>query len=377
MSNETVISRHWRPWMKWGLIFLCWTFVAVFYTSQAGFQVMYEKHPFDWWRVLRAELIYSYIWLIMTPVIVRLDRRIRKGQWRWLRRLLAHLSAGVFFSSLHPVVVVLILHTLGWSSAQQSLRDLAQTSFVFYFHLNLIFYGGTLGVYYAFNYYRESRERELKASRLEAQLAQAQLQNLKMQLHPHFLFNTLHTISVLLSKDVEAANRMLIQLSDLLRVALDNAGTQEVSLRQELEFLEQYLEIERTRFEDRLTVRIEFDPATYDAQVPNLILQPLVENAIRYGIAPRTSPGLVEIRASCEEGKVRLQVQDDGPGIDHQQQSALREGVGLTNTRARLAQMYGQDHQFEMRNGSDGGLVVTITLPFRLPCETSFEDARQ
>jgi sensor histidine kinase YesM len=362
-----------RDLMNWGLVFLCWTFIAVFYTSEAGFQVTYEKRPFDWLRVLRGELVYSYVWLIITPLIIRLDRRMREGRWGWLRRLPVYLSAGVCFSALHSITVALVLHPLGWGSTHPSLAARVQTYFVNFFHLNLLFYAGTLGVYHAFNYYRESRERELKASRLEAQLAQAQLQNLKMQLHPHFLFNTLHTISVLMSKDVEAANRMLIQLSDLLRVALDNAGAQEVSLREEMEFLEQYLEIERTRFEDRLSVRTEVDPAAYDAQVPNLILQPLVENAIRHGIAPRTEPGAIEIRASREEGKVRLQVQDDGPGIDLRRQPALREGIGLTNTRARLAQMYGADHQFEMRNGSEGGLLVTIILPFRLANETSGE----
>lgn len=366
-----------RAWWKWGVVFVCWTFIAVFYTSEAGFRESYEKRPFDWWRVLRGELIYCYVWLAATPLILRMERRLRDSRHGWLRRLLAHLAAGAFFSSLHPIVVALIIDALGWGLAQPSLSARVQKYFVGFFHLNLLFYAGTLGVYSIFNYYREARERELKASQLETQLARAQLQNLKMQLHPHFLFNTLHTISVLMSKDVAAANRMLLQLSDLLRVTLDNAGAQEVALRREMEFLERYLEIEQTRFRDRLSLRIEVDPATYDALVPNLILQPLVENAIRYGIAQRLTPGLVEIRALRAGEKLRLQVRDDGPGIAPPHQSVLREGVGLTNTRARLAQLYGQEHQFEMRNAADGGLLVTITLPFRLADGTSFEDAKQ
>jgi LytS/YehU family sensor histidine kinase len=155
----------------------------------------------------------------------------------------------------------------------------------------------------------------LKASQLEARLAQAQLQALKMQLQPHFLFNTLHAISALVHKDVEAADRMLARLSDLLRLALESAGVQEVPLKQELEFLERYLEIEQTRFQDRLTVRMEIAPEALDALVPNLIMQPLVENAIRHGIAPRATPGKIEITAMLADGQLHFHIRDDGPGI--------------------------------------------------------------
>src|SRR5262245_54597220 len=154
-----------------------------------------------------------------------------------------------------------------------------------------------------------------------------------MQLHPHFLFNTLHSISVLMSEDVSAARRMLARLGDLLRTSLERNGDQEVSLREELEFLRNYLEIEQTRFQDRLSVKLDIEPSVLDALVPNLILQPLVENAIRHGIAPQAGPGVVEIHAQRENGMVRMRVRDNGAGL--KQKSASVNGIGLGNTKAR------------------------------------------
>ncbi|MGH9752672.1 MAG: histidine kinase [Blastocatellia bacterium] len=179
----------------------------------------------------------------------------------------------------------------------------------------LITYAVIVVIFYAFDYYRKFRERELRAAQLEGRLAQAELQNLKTQLQPHFLFNTLHAISVLMQENVPAANRMLVRLSELLRMTLDTAGAQQVTLKQEMEFAQRYLEIEQTRFQDRLSVKTVVDPATLDARVPSLLLQPLVENAVRHGIARRAGAGLLEIRAQREEDVLRLQVRDNGPGL--------------------------------------------------------------
>ncbi len=186
-----------------------------------------------------------------------------------------------------------------------------------------------------------------------------------MQLHPHFLFNTLHAIWTLMHKDVETADRMLARLSDLLRITLENSGMQEVPLKQELAFLEPYLEIEQTRFGDRLSVQLDVEPDTLDALVPNLLLQPLVENAIRHGIAPRAAGGRIRISAKRENAKLRVQVRDNGAGIPESEREVLKEGVGLTNTRARLQQLYGAGHRLELHNAVDGGLEVTLELPFR------------
>jgi len=206
------------------------------------------------------------------------------------------------------------------------------------------------------------REQELAAAQLETQLVQAQLQALQMQLQPHFLFNTLHAISTLMHRDVDAAEKMLARLSDLLRLTLENGSTQTVMLKDELEFLKKYLEIEEIRFADRLTIRTAIAPDALDALVPNLILQPIVENAIRHGIAPRAQPGRVEITARRVDGKLRLEVQDDGPGL---RPGNGREGLGLKNTRERLARLYQGAHRLELESPPEGGVRVTLEIPFR------------
>jgi sensor histidine kinase YesM len=185
-----------------------------------------------------------------------------------------------------------------------------------------------------------------------------------MQLNPHFLFNTLNAIASLMHKDVKLADRMITRLADLLRYALESTDAHEVPLRQELSFLERYLEIEKTRFGSRLTVRMEIPEQALDALVPNLILQPLVENAIKHGIERRSKPGLIELRAVCEDQCLRLTLTDNGPGLPAQ--PSARKGIGVANTRARLAELYGAAHTFELRDAEGGGVVVEVTLPLRL-----------
>jgi LytS/YehU family sensor histidine kinase len=231
--------------------------------------------------------------------------------------------------------------------------------------MNLIVYWTMDGLSQAQAYYRKFREREMRALLLESRLAQAQLQILKMQLQPHFLFNTLNAISSLMHQDVELADQMLARLAQLLRTTLESAGTQVVSLKQELEFIELYLEIEKARFGPRLIVHMDADPDTMDAYVPNLILQPLVENAVRHGISPRPEAGHIEIRTRRENGTLRVDVMDDGPGLTHNGEPRPRQGVGLANTRARLRQLYGDTHEFRLANRASGGVAVTLWLPFR------------
>jgi two-component system, LytTR family, sensor kinase len=188
---------------------------------------------------------------------------------------------------------------------------------------------------------------------------------LRLQLHPHFLFNTLHTISALMHKDLRAADRMLALLGDLLRDSFERVGAQEVSLKQELGFLDRYLEIERTRFRDRLSVTVRVDPEALDAVVPNLLLQPLVENAIRHGIGRRQDAGRIEISARRENDRLDVRIRDDGPGLPEGTETALRAGVGLANTAARLQQLYPNGHRFDLKNRPEGGLEVALEIPFR------------
>jgi LytS/YehU family sensor histidine kinase len=229
--------------------------------------------------------------------------------------------------------------------------------------VNVFVYFMIVAIYNAFAYYHMYHREKSAISDLEARLAEAELSALKMQLQPHFLFNTLNAISVLMTEDIEKANQMLVRLSELLRVTLESSGRQQVSLKQELDFLERYLGIERIRFSDRLSVHIDVEPETLDACVPNLILQPLVENAIRHGIAPRAEGGRLDVRARRRNGKLELEIHDDGPGME-QGHAEPRNGIGLANCRARLAQLYGDDQGFEYGPPPDGGFSVVLTLPF-------------
>lgn len=227
-------------------------------------------------------------------------------------------------------------------------------------------YWAIVCVTWVISYYQQLRERERRTLELEARLTQANLQTLKTQLQPHFLFNTLNAIASLVRRKPEAAEDMIGSLSDFLRMNLDAAQQHEVPLRREIEFLDLYLEIQQTRFGDRLRIQMEIDPATLDVAVPTLILQPLVENSVRHGIEPRERGGTILIRARQHENSLQLEIRDDGEGLKGGQLAAIREGVGLSNTKARLQELHGNAHRFQITPNADGGLTVTVELPWRV-----------
>jgi two-component sensor histidine kinase len=216
------------------------------------------------------------------------------------------------------------------------------------------------------SYYQQLRDRERRTLELEARLMQSNLQTLKAQLQPHFLFNTLNAIASLVRRKPDAAEDMIGSLSDFLRMTLDTAQQHEVPLRREIEFLDLYLEIQRARFGDRLRIKKEIDPAALDVAVPALVLQPLVENSVHHGIEPREAGGTIFIGAQRHETSLRLEIGDDGNGLKRGQLVALREGVGLSNTKARLQELYGESHRFQIAPNSDGGLTVVVELPWRV-----------
>jgi len=316
----------------------------------------------EWEKVLVVWLFCGYSWLLLTPFILRLANRFPLERGRLLSSITIQLIASAFFSVFCLTIFSVTRRAL-LGGKPVTLREELQNLIISEFHTELLVYWAIIGIVNSLNYYRKYRERELKASQLEARLVESQLEALRAQLHPHFLFNTLNSISVLMRRDVESADRMLLQLSSLLRAMLTKDTAHEIPLRQELEFLERYLEIEQTRFRDRLTVRMLIDPATLDGLVPRLIFQPLVENALRHGIADRESGGLIEICAEQRDGHISLEVRDNGPGIRLHELEFI-EGVGLANTRARLDHLYGRDGCFEWRNADNGGLVVRASLPF-------------
>ncbi len=230
---------------------------------------------------------------------------------------------------------------------------------------DLPIYWVLVSVTHALTYYRRYRDRERTALQLKAQLAQARIQALQMQLQPHFLFNTLNAIATLVHKDADAADEMIVNLSELLRFTLDHSEQQEVPLRQEIDFLQRYLAIQQTRFGDRLNIAWEIEPSLLDVPVPNLILQPLVENAIRHGIEPQAGPGQVTIRAVRRNGHLELTVQDNGPGATTPVSKPIREGIGLANTRARLQELYGDAHRLTAQADPEGGYSVVVQIPLR------------
>lgn len=306
---------------------------------------------------------YWLLWVALTPLVIRLTRRFPLEKKHWLRNVLVHLAAIVIFSAVHRAVYLLGGWILGVAVYHQQASLYALFQFMFFFNLPTAFmcYCTVLLFSESLDYYRRYQEEELKASKLETRLANAQLDALKMQLHPHFLFNTLNSIGALQLKDTRAAARMIALLGDFLRLTLENAGTQQVRLERELDFLRCYLDIQHIRFQDRLAVRFDVEPQALDAYVPNLILQPIVENAIKHGIANRSDPGSIEILAHRQNGRLLMQVKDDGPGLPV---DSLKEGLGLANTRARLDQIYGPAHELKMTNSPGGGVLVTLEIPF-------------
>ncbi len=364
MAQKSIFERR---WVRWIIAFLVWTSVGLFFASQSSLwdQYIYQS-PITREQALITNLSFYYIWACLAPMVLWLGRRFQLERPTWMRSLLVHLPTSLLLSTIQLLIAEVVLQSfltepLNLYESFTSIRF----SFVFNFHINVLTYWAILGFGYARQYYRKYRDRELQAAQLEAQLSQAQLQALRMQLQPHFLFNTLNAISSLLHKDVHAADRVLARLGDLLRYSLRNLGVQEVTLREELDFLQRYLEIEQIRFGDRLRVHMSIDPRALDLKVPNLILQPLVENAIRYAVTPRTNGGYIEISVNRENGSLRMVVSDDGPGLSNGEEASVKEGVGLKNTRDRLQQLYGDEHRLKLSNKPTCGVEVSLIIPLR------------
>jgi two-component system LytT family sensor kinase len=356
--------------MKWPVIIAIWALLGAIYAGPIYFEVRAEGMEHAAWRIFSWGILTWLAWAPLTPVMIWLARKYSLVGETWKRSLLVHVPAFLFISAVHSAAATVItlsikpFDNMGPSPMAFWPRFLSRMKGAF--GPDMLVYGLVIGTYYAFDYYRKYREREFLASRLEAQLAQAQLESLRMQLHPHFLFNTLNSIVGLVRDNKNhAAVRMLVGLSDLLRHTLDHSARQEVELREELNFIKLYLSIQEMRFSDRLEIEFDIDPATTRAMVPNLILQPLTENALRHGFGRSADSGLVGISSAVEDGHLRLTVYDNGAGLPDDWQMKGSTGIGLANTAARLQQLYDDDHQFDIRNRAGGGVEVVIMIPFR------------
>jgi two-component system, LytTR family, sensor kinase len=344
------------------LIAAFWTLVGLAFASQFYLSSTLLGRTVTWSQAITYSLGDWYVWAILSVPVLRFARRFPpEGDQPW-RTAAIHLGAALVTSLVYVVlrsvvgqVQSLLIHEpVGFFEVFQPL--LVKT-----FPFNLLIYGVMISVAHAIDYYRKYHERTVHTLALEKNLTEARLQSLLRQLKPHFLFNTLNGIATLMHRDVHAADRMLVRLSELLRLTMNRTGQPLAPLRDEIAFIEKYLDIERIRFSDRLTSEIDIDPAALDAEVPSLILQPLVENAIRHGIEPHARAGRIEIHVQREPTALKLTVRDNGGGMPAG--GLTREGIGLANTRARLRELYGERHAFELANHPDGGLVVRLTLP--------------
>lgn len=354
-----------RTSFRWLLFFLGATLAGLFLASQSWLLYKsYASKSIPVFPLLVLSLVQTWTWFLLLPGILAATRRFPVYRSRLSSSISAHLAIGTCFALADIAIRVVVNSWLPWSSsaASQPFPKRFESLFLSSFHSNLLVYWAIIGVTQGLTYYRKFEERELRASQLETRLAHAQLQVLKMQLQPHFLFNTLHAISALVHKDPDAADRTIALLSDLLRLTLETGGAQEVSLQQETDVLQRYIEIELTRFGDRLSVRLDITDDVRDACVPSFLLQPLVENAIRHGIARRSEGGHISITAARRGDDLQLLIEDNGVGFPG---AGPREGVGLRNTRARLEQLYGSAAGLTLSGAHGGGALVGLRIPFK------------
>jgi two-component system, LytTR family, sensor kinase len=340
-----------------------WSLVGLAIASEIYLSGNFLGRSITWSEAISDALEDWYVYGALSLPVVWLARRFppELGS-RWMTAGI-HLGAALLFSIVYITLRTLVGEVDSWIAGESaSFADIFHPLLVRTFPFNLLVYGVILSVSHALDYYRKYHDRTVQTLELEKHLTEARLQALLHQLKPHFLFNTLNGIASLMHTDVDAADRMLVRLSELLRITMSHTGAPQTTVREEVAFLERYLDIEKIRFRDRLDVVIAIDDEAIDAQVPSLILQPMVENAMRHGVEPHARMGRIELTGKRQEGNLVLTVADNGAGMSAT--GPKREGIGVANTRARLVELYGDRQKFELVNRPEGGLCVRITIPF-------------
>lgn len=352
-----MIEARTRSWVRAALmVWAAWTGVALLFMLYVMLPSPAAGDLGEWGRATAWQLVSWWCWALGTPAVVLVTRRAM-GIGSPLRLLPVHLAAGVAVSGLCALLQgALQWMVFGGVRERHDILSASSLPLADQWSLNLVVYAMVVGVLYV-----------VRAGRLESQLARARLDALSARLRPHFLFNTLNTISGLVLEDPKAANRMITQLSELLRQAFDRGDEAEVTLEEELRLLQHYVAIQQQRFGDRVQVTFQTDLAAEGALVPPLLLQPLVENAVAHGPPGRPGNGgavTVQVEVSVTGNRLRLAVRDDGPGFRTERQR--EDGVGLAGTRARLVELYGSDQRLELTDAAAGGAVVTIEIPWRI-----------
>jgi two-component system LytT family sensor kinase len=346
---------------NWSLAFGFWTLLALSYSASAVISSISEGHPGSWGRALSWNFLDFYLWMALTPLVGWLGRIGAQG---WRRFWTLHIPCSIAIATIQTAAMLLMYWWLCGPSPQGSVSTLAgflHQEAVYKFHLSLLTYWLILVVLRGLASQRSLKDERLRTSQLEGQLAQSQLQALRMQLQPHFLFNTLNAISALALADPPQARLMIARLSDFLRLTLEERHAQQVSLSREMQFLECYLGIQQVRFQDRLVTHLDIADDTLRAAVPNLILQPLVENALRHGLLAKTDRGNLRISTRREGDLLRLRVEDDGLGLPP---AGHHEGIGLSNTRERLRALFGASARLQLSRIDGGGTRVELRFPF-------------
>ncbi len=365
--GKVALSRRWGISSFWWLVIAFWLFIAV-----ASALEMALLQSADMVQSLLAAFLRLLPWVFLTPLIVWTASAYTLERSKWKRSIWVHLVVCAFSLAVIGGVAYVSPPILVFphpSAEVQALFDREPHATAFMILRRITFqlptFWGLVGVAHALRFYERAKDRERREAELESRLVQARLQALRMQINPHFLFNTLNSIASLVQEDPNAAEDMIGALSDLLRHTLNASDRQEVTLREELHFLERYLQIEQIRFGERLRIEKEIDPAVLDAVVPILILQPLVENAVKHGIETQIAPGLIRVTAERVAGDLHLKVTDNGKGPVLAPGGKLLEGVGLSNTRARLREIYGERAALELRPGKTGGFAAEVRIPWQ------------
>jgi len=342
----------------WGLVGLVLTIEVYF-----NYRAQMNGVAVGFWDVGTPQFIRAVMWGFMAPLILQAREKMPLSRGHWFGGVGFHFC----FSFLIMAEFYLGRVLFGMWVEGEPLGRFWQMSYTNFYGRNIIdmaFYWAVLAFGFSYEIYQKYRNEELRSAQLETRLIETELKALRQQMHPHFLFNTMNTIAVLVrERKNDEAVTLVARLSTLLRMALDNTGVPEVTLRQEMDFLGRYLEIQQARFSDRLLVKIEISAEAMAARIPNLLLQPLVENAILHGIAPRPGPGHVDVLGRVEGGNLHLEVRDDGQGFDGTKRA--KEGIGLANTRERLTKIYGARGQLLLRSEPGHGVSVQIILPYR------------
>jgi two-component system LytT family sensor kinase len=363
-----------RP-IRWLAYLAGWALFALFFISEDAGRLVYQGRAVQWRAYFVVWLTTAYAWALLAPFAWWLARRIPIERRNWWRAIGFHLLLSLAFALVEEVLFAAITPVFGLPWFPRRFLATFRAVVPIDFHLNVIIYLLIVGIQHGVGYYRKLLEREqvsarleVRARQLETRLLQANLNALKMQLHPHFLFNTLHAIVVLVRQHrTDEADQMLTNLSELLRRTLAVWETQEVPLQIEIEFINLYLDIQRVRFQDRLTVEMSLSPVTLNALVPSLLLQPLVENAIRHGVSKTNAPVRIELKSKLQDSLLEIQVCDDGPGLSVETSG---NGLGLSNTPARLQHLYGEKQSLRLDSPTGGGTIATVLLPYH-PAEGS------